>query len=251
MVLHQIKETDTPTTTNEGRDGPLRLGRNITYVSTERPDGAVSDQRPRTLLKNSSSSPGLPAKSVGPISLVEEKERVESTDHTTTRDSIAEFASIRVSVTDESCNLACRCRCHSRISLESSHWLTEALGIIFFRSIGTPLPILRSCNAAECVQQQGSSCQVTYHFPRWVTNRAFMLTATYRGFEGLSGSWSIGLPRNISASHKAWQHIQRHELSEFYKLLRQRSVFSNDMADDDGTPLLTVSTKASYVKIGR
>lgn len=71
--------------------------------------------------------------------------------------------------------------------------------------------------------------------------RAFLFTASYRDLSGLAVSWSIGLPGTISASHNAWQCIERCQSQEFLQLLRQRAISVNDMADDDGTPLLLVS----------
>lgn len=76
--------------------------------------------------------------------------------------------------------------------------------------------------------------------------RALMLTASYRALSGLSTSWSITFPRSISASHKAWQCIENHQSREFLQLLREGSVSSNDMADDDGTSLFVVGENASY-----
>ncbi|KAI1111812.1 ankyrin repeat-containing domain protein [Nemania sp. NC0429] len=234
MVLRQIKENEPPMITKGGRIDSPQLGGTLTYVS----DHGSSASR-KNIQSPSSPSP----EPEEPISLAGDKGGVELTHDSMNQRSIAEFVSIQVSVTGESCDRTCRCQCHRRMNLESSRWLTDALGVLFFRSIGSPLPMFGSCNATECIQQQGSSYQVTYHFPRWMTNRAFMLTATYRGLYGLSGSWSIGLPRAISASHKAWQYIQRHESTQFYKLLRERSIFGNDMGDDDGTSLLTYALK--------
>jgi hypothetical protein len=68
-----------------------------------------------------------------------------------------------------------------------------------------------------------------------------MFTASYKDLGGLSASWSIGFPRTISASHKAWQYIERSQSREFLHLLRDGLISGNDMADDDGTSLLIVS----------
>ena len=76
--------------------------------------------------------------------------------------------------------------------------------------------------------------------------KAFMLSGSYKDLGGLSASWSISFPRTISASHQAWQCIERDQPDAFLQLLRERSVFVNDLADDDGTSLLHVGGNHSW-----
>jgi hypothetical protein len=157
-------------------------------------------------------------------------------------------ASIRASISKGTCDWSCRCQCHPRKGVESPRWLTDLLGTLFYSHTGTPFLRLRPCNYPSCIQRESASCQLTYHFPRWMMKKAFMLTASYRDLGGVSASWSIGFPRTISASHIAWQCIEQSHSHIVLRLLREGSIFSNDMADDDGTPLLIVSDVGSQVK---
>jgi hypothetical protein len=175
------------------------------------------------------------------ISILSEKEYLASTSHYTNNCPPSTFASIRASIRTGFCDRHCRCQCHVRTSMESSRWLGQVLGTLFWTYTGTPVPMARSCDAAECIRRQGSSQHLTYHFPPWMVRRALVLTMSYGSLCGLSGLWSISFPRAISASHKVWQHIDRHECEELVKLLRTRSICGNDLADDDGTSLLIVS----------
>jgi hypothetical protein len=151
------------------------------------------------------------------------------------------FASIRASTRTALCDRHCRCQCHIRTHIESSRWLGQVLGTLFWTYTGAPTPMARSCDAAECIGRQCSSQHLTYYFPPWMVRRAFVLTMSYGNLCGLSGLWSISFPRAISASHKVWQHVERHECEKLVRLLRTRSICANDLADDDGTSLLIVS----------
>ncbi|KAH7236676.1 hypothetical protein BKA59DRAFT_405455 [Fusarium tricinctum] len=177
------------------------------------------------------------------IPILSEKEYLASTSHCTNNGPRSTFASIRASIRTESCDRHCLCQCHVRTNMESSRWFGQVLGTLFWTYTGTPTHMARPCDATECIRQQGSSQHLTYHFPPWMVRRAFMLTTSYGSLSGLSGSWSIGFPRAISASHKVWQHIERHECEELVKLLRTRSIYGNDLADDDGTSLLIYALK--------
>ncbi|RWA04179.1 hypothetical protein EKO27_g10925 [Xylaria grammica] len=139
----------------------------------------------------------------------------------------------------------------NEVTISTNHGRHREHGSLFYSYVGAPFPIIRSCNAAECIQAPSSSYQLTYHFPRWMLNRAFTFAVTHGSLGGLSGSWSISFPRAIPVFHKAWHHIRRHEPMELRKLLRQRVVCVSDMADDDGTPLLTYALKfRSYDIVG-
>ncbi|KAI0188936.1 ankyrin repeat-containing domain protein, partial [Xylaria flabelliformis] len=175
---------------------------------------------------------------------VAEDEVMISTDHRP-RDPSATFTSSWVALSIETCAQTCRCQCHCRTRLESSRWSKDILGTLFYSYVGA-----RPCNMVKCIQPS-SSYQLTYHFPRWILKRTFTIDVAYRSSGGLSGSWSISFPRAISVSHKVWQHIQQHDSTELRRLLRQRVVYVNDMADDDGTPLLTYALKfRSYDIVG-
>jgi hypothetical protein len=151
------------------------------------------------------------------------------------------FSSLKASIRIESCGRHCHCQCHIRTQKDSPQWLHQVLGTIFWTYTGTSSLVTRPCDVEECVRRKPTSQHLTYHFPAWLLRRAFMVTTTYGGLSGISGSWSIGFPRAISASHKVWQHIERHECEGLVRMLRTRAVHSNDLADDDGTPLLIVS----------
>ncbi|KAL6884460.1 ankyrin repeat-containing domain protein [Trichoderma evansii] len=155
------------------------------------------------------------------ILILLEKEYLAPTSHCTNNCPPSTFASIRASIRTGSCDRHCRCQCHVRTNMESSRWLGQVLGILFWTYTGTPTPMTRLCDAAE----------------------AFALIMSYGSLSGLCGSWSISFPRAISASHKVWQHIERHECEELVKLLRTRSIYGNDLADDDGTSLLIYTLK--------
>ena len=70
--------------------------------------------------------------------------------------------------------------------------------------------------------------------------KTFTFTACFRDLGGLSGSWSIGFPRAISASHDVWRFVEHGQYEEFLQILREGTIMVNDMADDDGTSLLLV-----------
>ena len=165
--------------------------------------------------------------------------------HSGTRDLVGLFASIRTLTTRGNCDWGCRCQCHTRQGVESPGRLTEVFGTLFYSHTGTSLLRKRSCNWSACAQKESASCQLTYHFPRWLIMGAVMFTTSYRTLGGVSVSWSISLPRAISASHKAWQCIENNQPHEFLQLLRARSISGNDIADDDGVSLLIVSYKTS------
>ncbi|GAW18675.1 hypothetical protein ANO14919_081560 [Xylariales sp. No.14919] len=244
LILNQAKEPEIQTRIKE--EHPPGLGRHLEYVSTEKPDRTMSDLNTGIVLKNGLSFPAHSFKSEEQLG--EENEVTISTNHERHRE---HGASVRVGLSVESCAPTCRCQCHRRTRLESSRWLTDALGSLFYSYVGTPFPIIRSCNAAECIQAPSSSYQLTYHFPRWMLNRAFTLAVTHGSLGGLSGSWFISFPRAIPVFHKAWHHIRRHEPMELLKLLRQRVVYVSDMADDDGTPILNYALKyRSYDIVG-
>ncbi|KAI0856242.1 ankyrin repeat-containing domain protein [Xylaria cubensis] len=241
LVLNQAKESETPTRPKE--EHPPGLARHLGYVPTEKLDESISDQNTGVVLENGSSSPTYAVK-LEEISITENEVTI-STDHKH-RDPSATFASSWVALSVNSCVQTCRCRCHRRTRLESSRWSKDVLGTLFYSYVGA-----RPCNMVKCIQPPSSSYQLTYHFPRWILNRAFTLDLTYGSLGGLSGSWSISFPRAISVSHKVWQHIQQHDTTEFRSLLRQRVIYVNDMADDDGTPLLTYALKfRSYDIVG-
>lgn len=149
--------------------------------------------------------------------------------------------SIRARVRIESCERHCHCQCHVRTQTASPQWLDRVLGTIFWTYTGTSNFLRRPCDLGQCIGRQSSAQHLTYHFPPWMVRKAFMMTTSYGGLSGISGSWSLGFPRAISASHKVWQHIERHESGDLARLLRTRVVLGNDLADDDGTPLLIVS----------
>lgn len=135
----------------------------------------------------------------------------------------------------------CCCRSYARRSMDSSRWLGNALGTLFWTCTQFSMTEEQLCNSLNCSQQRESSHNLTYHFPTWIARGAFVVTSTYSSLGGMSASWSFGFPRTISANHKVWQSIERQEPRELATMLRQRVVYSNDLADDDGTPLLIVS----------
>lgn len=234
MVLNQTKENEAH---RSNKVDELELCRQISRALFEQMNGSISQSDSGIVLR---STPSSLQSRFGELS---EKAGRASDDDESNQDSLQTSAYIRASVSKGPCHWNCPCQCHPRKGMESPRWLTEVLGTLFYSHTGTTLLRLRPCNYPACTQRENASCQLTYHFPRWMVKRAFMFTASYRDLGGISASWSIGLPRTISASHKAWQCIERYESDEFLRLLRGRFISSNDMADDDGTPLLVVSHK--------
>lgn len=150
-------------------------------------------------------------------------------------------ASIRASIGKGTCSWSCPCQCHPRKNIESPRWLIDFLGNLFYSYTGTPMLQLRQCNYPGCQQRETVSCQLTYHFPQWLMKKTFTFTACFRNLGGLCGSWSIGFPRTISASHNVWRCIEQGQYEELLQILREGKIMVNDMADDDGTSLLLVS----------
>ena len=124
-------------------------------------------------------------------------------------------ASIRASIGKRICYWSCPCQWHHRKNMESPRWLIDLLGNLFYTYTGTPLLQLRPCNYLGCQQRKTVSCQLTYHFPQWLMKKTFTFTACFRDLGGLSGSWSIGFPRTISASHNDWRCIEQGQYEEF------------------------------------
>lgn len=149
-------------------------------------------------------------------------------------------ASIRASIGTGTCYWRCPCQCHHRKNMESPRWLTNFLGNIFYGYTGTPLLRPQPCNHTGCQRRKTVSCQLTYYFPQWMIKKTFTFTACFRDLGGLSGSWSIGFPRAISASHDVWRFVEHGQYEEFLQILREGTIMVNDMADDDGTSLLLV-----------
>lgn len=143
--------------------------------------------------------------------------------------------------TGGTCSRSCPCQCHLRKSIESPQWSVQFLGNLFYSYTGTLQLQPRPCNHSGCQQKKTVSCQLTYHFPQWFIKKTFALSAHLRVLSGLSGSWSIRFPRSISASHNAWKCIEQGQYEEILRMLRERTILVDDMADDDGTPLLLVS----------
>ncbi|KAI1183454.1 hypothetical protein F5B17DRAFT_135011 [Nemania serpens] len=202
-------------------------------------DETISAQSADLVSTNSLSFP-TDAIKTEPV-LVAENEVMVSTEHKRLGDFGATLPSLRVPSSVESCIQTCRCQCHHRATLESSRWLTEILGTLVYSYVGAPFPIVRPCDVVGCIQPPSSSYQLTYHFPRWMLNRAFILTMAYGRLGALSGSCSINFPCAIPVYHEVWLLIRRHEVAVLRKLLRQRVVYVDDLSDDDGLSLLTIS----------
>jgi hypothetical protein len=164
--------------------------------------------------------------------------------HRSNRGELSRFdynAASQSSIGKGTCYWSCPCQCHPRKNLESPRWLSELLGILFYSYTGTPLFQLRPCNYAACQQRKTISCHLTYHFPQWLMKSTFMFTTCFQDLSGLSGSWSIGFPRSISASHDVWRCIEQGQYEEISQIIKKGTLMVNDMADDDGTSLLLVS----------
>lgn len=144
--------------------------------------------------------------------------------------------------TKGTCSWHCQCQCHPRHFSSSPRWLDAVLGTLFYSNTGTPCLRIRSCNEPGCARRVVLSCQVTYHFPHWLVSKAITLSSVYNSLSGFAMTWSIGFPRSISVSHAAWRCIEFGDTERFAQLLRHGQVQVNDMADDDGTSLLLVST---------
>lgn len=126
-------------------------------------------------------------------------------------------ATIRAPIGEGTCSRSCPCQCHLRKNIESPRWSINLLGNLFYSYTGTLQLQPRSCNHLGCQQKRTVSCQLTYHFPQWFIKKSFALTAHLRLLSGLSGSWSIGFPRTISASHNAWKCIEQANMRNSYK----------------------------------
>ena len=150
------------------------------------------------------------------------------------------LAKIYASIREGDCGWTCYCQCHAHRTWNNPHWLAGTMGKLFYHYTGIPFLDARPCNSLLCLQRESTSHQLTYHFPSWLARRTFLFTAAYSKMNGVALTWSIEFPRAISASHKAWQAIERNQKHELCRLLRDRSILCNDMADDDGTPLLVV-----------
>lgn len=135
------------------------------------------------------------------------------------------------------------CKCHRQKSIESPKWLSEMLGAFFCTYTGAAELQTRRYNDAGCHQQGSASYELTYYFPRWLMSKAVTFAACCRGLGGFSGSWSIGFPRAISASHDVWRCIEQGKHDDVMQMLRGGTVLANDLADDDGTSLLLVSSR--------
>lgn len=123
------------------------------------------------------------------------------------------------SVRKVTCDWTCRCQCHPRSALESPCWLNNILGSLFYSHTGTPCLGLRPCNYSQCIQRESALCQLTYHLPRWMLKRTFTLTASCRDLGGIAASWSVGIPRCISASHDAWRLVEQRRDQDLRALL--------------------------------
>jgi hypothetical protein len=253
LVLNQAKKAEEQTITVEHelkiyRQFSRALGERL-RETVSRPDAStVAHPTPSVAAQFDKLDASVHEKSGETICLVSEKQIQVLNNHSGNRDHIETFASIRASMSKGTCDWSCRCQCHPRKGVETPRWLAQLLGTLFYNYTGTPLLRLRPCNYPACIQRETATCQLTYHFPRWIMKRAFVFTSSYKDLSGLSGSWSIDFPRTISASHKAWHCIERSQSNEFLQLLRERSIFGNDMADDDGTSLLIVSENTHVEK---
>ncbi|KAI1357895.1 ankyrin repeat-containing domain protein [Xylaria arbuscula] len=247
LFFDLAKEPETLMTTKE--EHTPSPGRHLGYASTETLGGNKLDHDTRIVPKNSLSpqthSSGLEEvlTPVGEVTI--------STHHGENQYYDARLSSSQWAFNAESCVQTCGCQCHTRTMTESCRWLSDVLGTLFYSYAGNPFSTPHPCNTEDCLQPQSSSYQFTYHFPRWMLNRALTLAMTYRNVGSLSGFCSISFPRAIPVHHKMWLHIQRHELEEVRNLLRNRIVYVDDMSEDDGTPLLTYALKfRSYDIVG-
>ena len=209
---------------------------------SDRDTGIVLDQSLSSHLAQFGKLESFSTRNGGARWHVSEDEVRASSCYDTKQDPIGTTASIGVSINKGACDWKSRCQCRPCKNMQSPYWLTDILGTLFCTYTGTSFSRLRPCNHEFCIKRQTASTHVTYHFPRWMMTKAFMLVASY-SVCGLSATWSIGFPRTISESHKAWQCIERYQSHQFLQLLREGSISSNDIADDDGTSLLIVSDR--------
>ena len=256
LILDSAKESKAQTSIVKDE---LTMYRQFTRAVVERinetmsrSDSAIISYRePSAVAQPDKLDPSLHVKSGKTrLRLMDQKEKVFDS-HSSSRDPVQNFASTRASISQGGCDWGCRCQCHPRKAWESPRRLSELLGTLFYSHTGFPFFRLRSCNYSTCIQQKYVSCQLTYHFPRWLIKQAFVFAASYTDVCCMAGSWSIMFPRTISASHKAWQFIERNNSHHFLQLLRERAVLGNDMADDDGTSLLLVRDNARIHRLSR
>lgn len=160
--------------------------------------------------------------------------------HDSLQNQVNTLAQIYVLIREGDCGWTCYCQCHAHRTWNNPRWLGGTMGKLFYHYNGIPFLDARPCNSLLCLQRESTSHQLTYHFPSWLARRTLLFTAAYRKMNGAALTWSMEFPRAISASHKAWQAIERNQKHELCRLLRDGSILGNDMADDDGTPLLVV-----------
>ena len=248
LILNHTKETEAQASIRQEeltmyRQFSRAVVEGINKTESQSDAAVITDRRSSAAAQCDRLDPSSNMKSVEDRLRLTDKEKEVLDGYSDTQDPIEAFVSIRASISKGTCDWSCRCQCHPRRVGESPRWLAELLGTLFYSYTGIALLRLRPCNYSACIQQESASYQLTYHFPRWLIKRAFIFTASYRDLCGVAASWSIGFPRTISASHKAWQFIERYQFHEFSRLLRERLILGNDMADDDGTSLLIVRNK--------
>lgn len=150
-------------------------------------------------------------------------------------------ARLRASMGKGICYPTCPCKCHVQKNIESPKWIAEILGSLFYSCTGGLQRQLSACSYTGCQRRESVSYRLTYYFPQWMMMSAITFAACRQGLGGLSGTWSIGFPRAISASHDVWRFIEQGQYEKFLQILREGVIMVNDMADDDGTSLLLVS----------
>jgi hypothetical protein len=128
-------------------------------------------------------------------------------------------SSVQVSatITMNQCPRGCRCRCHTRSSLQTPSALRGLFGQLQW-SYKSSLSI-RSCNHSEC-RKSISNQHMTYYFPRWLVSRAFVASANLDNIFGAGAKVMVNIPLIVpEEEHIVWSLVIAGNVEELKHVL--------------------------------
>lgn len=140
-----------------------------------------------------------------------------------------------------SCELACRCKCHFPQTLRSPTFLNKLLGGIFIGYKCLPLPGLAiNCTDQRCRKNSVPKVYLTYFFPQWwIIDRMIILLAQWTTARG--PELVLRFPRRVG-DHAAVFKLALHGRIEDLKVLFRTGKASPNDVDNENSNTLYVTS---------
>jgi len=139
------------------------------------------------------------------------------------------------------CLSTCKCQCHRFANMRTGGAVAKAVGSFFMRYNTVPVLGKGKCDNPKCRVNTPSSIQLNYVFPAWLIQTAISFSMQWGGLGGEKANCNLKVSRVLQSDHPVWWAIQHSSVTVFQAYLSERKIYPDDV-DEDGSPLLTVSS---------